>query len=453
MRRWRRFPLGVVQELGFALLVVTTVASSSGRKKKKEPLVVVEAKKFCQGGIATRIGAYGICCPKSCGACEEKDECRSGFPGALACCPVSGVLAVGRQCGRGRDTSCFAVVANSASRASTDGHLQFHSAEEEENDDSSLEDNGEEVVVDVALAGDRSAYVGLLGSTASAARASQKKKKKKTRLRFHVFVGDAEDVVHVDAALRCAAPGSTVRVYHFDFRRYVKNAEVKLRAPVGASYGNLRSPANFARFYFAKMVPESVNRIVYLDADVVVRRDLGDLVAQSPEDVAVAAVPRASQGACFHRNASRPGMFFCEEEAFKAAGISEKNLETFNAGVAVFSLDVWRRKNIADLVETWLLRHQERPLWRLGSNPPLVLAAIGSFYALDPRWNCDGLGWKKPIDLEPTCLKDDAFIWHWSGPKKPWLPNGHFKHLWWNHLHDARCLTLLPPVLPPSFIQ
>ena len=41
-----------------------------------------------------------------------------------------------------------------------------------------------------------------------------------------------------------------------------------LSAPRGPSYGNLRSPLNFARFYLADLLPDA-DRVVYLDADAV----------------------------------------------------------------------------------------------------------------------------------------------------------------------------------------
>mmetsp|Transcript_12563 Transcript_12563/g.15207 ORF Transcript_12563/g.15207 Transcript_12563/m.15207 type:complete len:155 (+) Transcript_12563:208-672(+) len=128
------------------------------------------------------------------------------------------------------------------------------------------------------------------------------------------------------------------------------------------------------------------------------------------------------------------------------------NFFAFNAGVAVLDLDFWRMHKLDQTVLKWLRIHEVSPLWRLGSNPPLVLAAFQAFKAIDPRWNCDGLGWKKPYDLDPSCLATDAFIWHWSGGRKPWVRGGLYQRIWWhNGLYDARCLTALHDApLPPA---
>ena len=121
----------------------------------------------------------------------------------------------------------------------------------------------------------------------------------------------------------------------------------------------------------------------------------------------------------------------------------DEHLAAFNAGVAVFHLGRWREQKLTEAIEGWLRLHDTQALWRLGSNPPLVLAASGTYEPIDVRWNCDGLGWKKLVDLEPVCLKKGAFVWHWSGPRKPWLAIGLYKNLWWPHIDDARCLAAL----------
>ena len=231
-----------------------------------------------------------------------------------------------------------------------------------------------------------------------------------------------------------------------------------VRAPRGPSYGNLRSPLNFARFYLADLLPDA-DRVVYLDADAVAVRDVADLydgAFSGSASSVVAAAPR-DQRVCYDRNASRPGVFYCDDAAAKAALAAlgfpdpEADLEAFNAGVLALHLGRWRSLGLTARFEDLMRAHAATPLRRLGSNPPLILiAARGRFEALDPRWNCDGLGWKRPGDLEPTCLGSGAFVWHWSGPRKPWARRGLYRQLWWPHAVDARCLAALPFVPLPE---
>ena len=147
-------------------------------------------------------------------------------------------------------------------------------------------------------------------------------------------------------------------------------------------------------------------------------------------------------------------MFFCEgskRATLETLGVRDPDgdLESFNAGVVVLHLGRWRSLGLAQTFGRAMALHSQARLWRLGSNPPLVLLAQGGrFEAIDARWNCDGLGWKRPTDLEAACLEKGAFVWHWSGPRKPWLRDGLYPHLWWPHVRDARCLAGLPVSAP-----
>ena len=421
-------------------------------------------KRFCVGGHFLRFGAYHICCPGSCGSCVEAEACRSAEPGALACCPISGVLATHRRCKRRRDEAC--VVHDSDEDFFPEGSAAAAAAAPASTDLSRYDDDGsgpvarrsgtldaEERLVHVAVAGDRAHSVGLAATVASIFGAARDP----GRVRAHVVVparGGAEREA-LRRALACAAGkrhGSQVHVVDFDAATSLAN--VTLRAPRGPSYGNLRSPLNFARFYLAALLPEAP-KVVYLDADAVAARDVADLYDSALTDDArgavVAAAPRRDQRVCYDANASRPGVFYCDAPRAKAALAAlgakrpDRDLEAFNAGVAVIHLARWRRLDLTAAFEAAMRAHAtEGPLWRLGSNPPLILLAKGRFEALDPRWNCDGLGWKRPTDLNRACLANGAFVWHWSGPKKPWTTHGLYRNLWWPHVRDARCLAALP---------
>lgn len=67
----------------------------------------------------------------------------------------------------------------------------------------------------------------------------------------------------------------------------------------------------------------------------------------------------------------------------------------------------------------WMKENLQKQLWRLGTQPIMLLLAYGSWKSLPATWNLDGLGYKTDIAVE---VLNSAAILHWSGASKPWLP-------------------------------
>ena len=124
----------------------------------------------------------------------------------------------------------------------------------------------------VAVAADRAHYVGMIaciGSVFAAARDPY-------RLCVSAIIParGVRDTSALRRALKCRVRRGHVDVVEFDARKYMKRVDVK--APRGPGYGNLRSPANFARFFLPELLPDA-DRVVYLDADAIVVRDVAAL--------------------------------------------------------------------------------------------------------------------------------------------------------------------------------
>ena len=185
--------------------------------------------------------------------------------------------------------------------------------------------------------------------------------------------------------------------------------------------GPLASPLNFARFYLPRLLPRGVRRVLYLDADTIVRGDLRIVwrVALSPGAVA-AAVPRHEAHFRYSRYARRCAHLFAERYGGKQLNTSG---ETFNAGVVLYDLARWEAANLTLEAEWWMGQHLAAPngLWDLGSQPILHLVLHGRWAALPARWNVDGLG--RIAHLNPEVLQT-AQLLHWTGRRKPWLRDG-----------------------------
>ena len=137
-----------------------------------------------------------------------------------------------------------------------------------------------------------------------------------------------------------------------------RNPELTISAPVNSRKGNLSAEANFARFYLTEMLPSDVEKVVYLDADTVVRKDVTHLYDTSltqatSQSMAVAAVSRRYKPMCGSWLACRSTQV---QSLLRSQGINDPaaQLDTFNAGVLVLHLKRWRVLDYTRAIEFWM---------------------------------------------------------------------------------------------------
>lgn len=185
--------------------------------------------------------------------------------------------------------------------------------------------------------------------------------------------------------------------------------------------GNLFVPHNFVRFVLHELLPD-LQRVVYLDVDVVVRGDLTALYQTSlltgkDDGSTLAAVQRTNQPLRLYVDVLQPSLpnWLPSEAA------------SFNAGVMVIDLVRWRQRNAVRLVAQWLSLNTQRRLWSHGSQPPLLLLFYDEVAPLHWSWNIDGLGHRLNY---PKDILREANLLHWTGPLKPWRHHGVNRKLW-----------------------
>ncbi len=229
-----------------------------------------------------------------------------------------------------------------------------------------------------------------------------------------------------------------------------------------STHGHLASPANFARFYLADILPPDVSHVLYLDVDIVVNGPIEELWA-SVADASVrnAAVAGAGAGAgggggsddgdgadstmaisAVQRNVPLSQYLGSPEVArlfFERYGVHlDTSHPSFNAGVLGINLAVWRHQKLTDEILYWVDANRAKPLWQLGTQPPLlIVAAARGWNHLPATWNVDGLGWREEF---PSGVLDSARLLHWTGTGKPWLADGKAKHAQrWLHYSPPEC--------------
>ncbi|KAL4311959.1 hypothetical protein GQ457_01G043720 [Hibiscus cannabinus] len=192
--------------------------------------------------------------------------------------------------------------------------------------------------------------------------------------------------------------------YYFRAHRANSDQNLKFRNP------KYMSILNHLRFYLPEIFPK-LNKVLFLDDDIVVQKDLTGLWSLDLKGNVNGAVETC--GESFHRfdrylNFSNP--------------LISKNFDPRACGWAygmnVFDLDEWRRQNITEVYHRWQRLNRNRQLWKLGTLPPGLITFWKSTYSLNKSWHVLGLGYNPNVNQREI---EEAAVIHYNGNLKPWL--------------------------------
>ncbi|KAD6453198.1 hypothetical protein E3N88_07903 [Mikania micrantha] len=170
------------------------------------------------------------------------------------------------------------------------------------------------------------------------------------------------------------------------------------------------SMLNHLRFYLPQVYPK-LNKILFLDDDIVVQKDLTGLWRVDLKGKVNGAVETC--GESFHRfdkylNFSNPHI----------ARNFDPNACGWAYGMNVFDLEEWKKKDITGIYHKWQNMNEDRVLWKLGTLPPGLMTFYGLTHPLDKSWHVLGLGYNPTIDKRDI---EKAAVIHYNGNMKPWL--------------------------------
>lgn len=210
------------------------------------------------------------------------------------------------------------------------------------------------------------------------------------------------------SSIRSTFPYLSFRLYKFESNWVQGKISKSIREA-------LDQPLNYARIYLADILPRHVNRVIYLDSDLVVIDDINKLWEVDLEDKVV--------GAPEYCHANFTNYFtdaFWSDPLF-ASAFEGRRACYFNTGVMVMDVEKWRLGKYTEKVEKWMEVQKKIRIYQLGSLPPFLLVLAGNIKAIDHRWNQHGLGGD---NIEGRCRKlhsGSISLLHWSGKGKPWL--------------------------------
>jgi len=190
------------------------------------------------------------------------------------------------------------------------------------------------------------------------------------------------------------------------------------------------SDATYYRLLAPKLLPPDVSKFIFLDADLLVRRDLTALWQESMEGLPCAAVQDI--GAPFVDSAiALPQMDYAGGAVvnerpipnYQALRLSPTN-PYFNGGVLIVDLDAWRQEGLATRMLKILDRHREHVLY--WDQYALNVVLSGRWKLLSPLWNQNAIVFRYPGWLDSRfCSREhpgyatDPFIVHFNW-LKPW---------------------------------
>jgi len=173
--------------------------------------------------------------------------------------------------------------------------------------------------------------------------------------------------------------------------------------------------SNYARFAVDSIMMNRTDKVMYLDVDTIVLCDVYSIVngaLNSGSDYAIAAVPRK-------RRRSRDGKTAVRgltEHGANALG-GRRIRKSFNAGVYVMNVKVWREQNLTERMRHIALRNKKEHLYKYGSQPPMNIVIGDEFEDLPGSWNRgagDYESFKRRNSTHETCLI------HYKGGIRPW---------------------------------
>ncbi|KAI3506833.1 hypothetical protein L1887_21400 [Cichorium endivia] len=188
------------------------------------------------------------------------------------------------------------------------------------------------------------------------------------------------------------------------------------------------SALNHLRFYLPDIFP-TLNKILLLDHDVVVQKDLTLLWRVNMMGKVNGAV-KTCQG---HDPAFRRMDLLINFSDPMVATKFNNQPCTWAFGVNLFDMREWRNRNLTQVYNNYLQLGKKRPLWKAGSLPLGWLTFYNETIGLERKWHVHGLGYHSGIKQEDI---EQAAIIHYDGVMKPWLDIGieKYKTYWRKHV-------------------
>lgn len=201
-----------------------------------------------------------------------------------------------------------------------------------------------------------------------------------------------------------------------NFKVYIFREDTVINLISSSIRQALENPLNYARNYLGDILDPCVNRVIYLDSDVILVDDVRKLWTITLTGNRVIGAPEYC-----HANFTK---YFTDDfwsDPVLPRVFGSKTPCYFNTGVMVMDLVKWREGNYRRKIENWMELQRKRRIYELGSLPPFLVVFGGEVEPVDHRWNQHGLGGDNVKGSCRSLHPGPVSLLHWSGKGKPWV--------------------------------
>lgn len=191
------------------------------------------------------------------------------------------------------------------------------------------------------------------------------------------------------------------------------------------------SKATYARLFAVDILQARFDRLIYLDSDFVVLRDIGELWEMPLQGHPIAAVQDALAGLA----GATMGMLHNDFWEIP------DECPCFNAGLMVIDVNCWIAERAGQKALALIRDNPDKIRW--WDQDALNITFAGNFLQIDPVWNVQPHAFMRPtadhavwsLEIISRCKAAPRAI-HFAGAVKPWQDNG----LAWGAEHFMRYL-------------
>lgn len=237
-----------------------------------------------------------------------------------------------------------------------------------------------------------------------------------------------------------------------------------LRSIADLSVSHHISHTAYLRLLTAELLPEEIRKVIYLDADLLVREDLSRLWLHDMADNYCLASPDIAcpyidaRIGCANFRLAAPYMAALRPISnYRELGLNGA-AEYFNSGVMVLNLERWRREYVTEGLLK-ILRDYRRYVW-CWDQYALNVLFHQNWGRIAPRWNQGAHVFAYPdakqapiAPQEWVAMKTDPAIIHFTTEFKPWQKPSNYPcpAVFYEGLEGTAWRGFKPESLSPSF--